>query len=133
MGVTGSGGGGVGGGGGGGGSEEESADHGETRREVEGEELAFVEEFVGEAESGGGLAGGEGDGEFEVRGGGGVGRGGREGVGLRRVGAVSPAHHAAAITFSSITRRRFTRNKTAARGGGGKVKKVDRLEVKGFL
>lgn len=56
------GGGGVGGGGGGG--REECSDHGETRREVEWEELPFVEEFVG---CGGGFARGDGDCEFEFR------------------------------------------------------------------
>lgn len=57
MGVTGGGGGGVGGGGLGGGGEEEGSYHGETRREVEGEKLAFVEKFVGRAEGGGGFSG----------------------------------------------------------------------------
>lgn len=59
-----------GGGGGGGGGEEEGADHGDARREVEREELAFVEELIGGAESGGGFAGRDGDGELEVGGGG---------------------------------------------------------------
>lgn len=67
-GVTGSGGGSIGGGGGGGGCKKRS-NHGDAGGEVEGEELAFVEQLVGRAEVGGGLARGEGDGEFEVRGG----------------------------------------------------------------
>lgn len=46
--------------------------------ELEGKELALVEELVGDAEGGQG-AGGERDGELEVGGG-----GGREGVGRRR-------------------------------------------------
>ncbi|KAI6684715.1 hypothetical protein NL676_030628 [Syzygium grande] len=51
----------LGGGGGrvrGGGGGEEGTDHGEIGRELEGEELALVEELVGGAEGGGG-AGGE--------------------------------------------------------------------------
>lgn len=79
-GVAGGGGGGVGGGGGGRG-EEEGADHGEAGGKVEGEELALVEEFVGGDETGGGFAGGKRDGEFELGGRGGVGWGGREGLG----------------------------------------------------
>lgn len=71
-----------GGGGGGGRGEEESADHGDARGEMEGEELAFVEELIGGADVGGGFAGREGDCEFEVGGGGGgVGGGRRESVG----------------------------------------------------
>lgn len=67
-GVAGGGGGSVRGGGGGGGGEEEGADHGDPGREVEGEELALVEELVGGALLGGGAPGGwgEGDGELEV-------------------------------------------------------------------
>lgn len=75
-GVTGGGGGGVRGGGGGGGCKKKRSNHGDAGGEVEGEQLAFVEELVGRAEVGGGLARGEGDGELEVGGG-----GRREGVG----------------------------------------------------
>ena len=57
----------VGGGGGAGGSEER-ADHGEAWGEVERQQLALVEQLVGRAESGGGFARGNGNGEFEVRG-----------------------------------------------------------------
>lgn len=56
-GVAGIDGGGVGGRGGAGGGKEEGSDHGNAGREVEREELAFVEELVGGAENGGGFAG----------------------------------------------------------------------------
>lgn len=58
---------------------------------MEREELAFVEELVG---GGGGFARGESNGEFEIGGRGGVGRGGREGlaVGFSVVLGGSPPH-----------------------------------------